>query len=245
MVKKSSYHNAYKWVLFAFIILISISSYASDIVSIYDIQFTMSPGFDGTYPSSYQNKSVTVQGVVTAGSFENNRIFISSPQGGAWSALAIDGISNRVSMGDFIEVSGKVSEIMGMTVLTNTNGLRVLSRSHPIPEPINITVYDAIASEAYESVLVKISHLTCRRLNNNAFVVAMEDDTGSINIGNGFMSSLNSDLFIIDGQYSYVVGVINYSYNRFSLHPRSFTDIKAVTTGIQTTSWGKIKSLYR
>ena len=245
MLKKGFSYTVCKCALLVFIIFISINVYTTEITTIYDIQFTMSPGFDGTYPSPYLNQTVTVQAVVIAINFDNNRVFISSPQGGAWSSIAVEGLNSRVSVGDLIEVSGKVSEIMGMTVLTNTQNLIIISRNSHIPEPVNLSVYEALTSEAYESVLVRISHLTCRRLNNGSFVVLMEDDSGSISIGNGFISSLKSDMFVIDGQYSYVIGVVNYSHNRFSIHPRSLADIKAAATGIQATSWGKIKSLYK
>ncbi|MCL1827673.1 MAG: hypothetical protein FWG20_06470, partial [Candidatus Cloacimonetes bacterium] len=185
------------------------------------------------------------QGVVTGVNFENNRAFISEPQGGKWSGIAIDGISNKVSTGDFIEVYGKVSEIMGMTVITNVKKLKVLLQNAVLPEPTNVSCLEALSSEAYEAVLVKITNLTCHKSQSTNFVVAMEDNTGIIDIGKGFMNSLNADYFTIEGQYSYVVGIVNYAYNRFTIHPRTFSDIKPSSLSSPSTSWGRIKTLYR
>jgi len=229
--------------LLAFL-LISVSLFSVELISIYDIQFTLNAGFDGTYPSPYVNQTVRVQGVVTATGFEGNRAFISEPRGGAWSGVAVDGINSRVNVGDFIEVQGRVSELMGMTVITNTRNLKVISRNTPLPPPVMISVHEALTSEAFEGVLVKISNLTSRNVRSGNFIAAVEDVTASINVGNGF--SANIDSFFQAGEnLDYVVGIINFAFNRFSIHPRSSDDVGLVRTGIQSSSWGRIKSLYR
>ena len=231
-------------VLFFAFLLLSSSLFSVDVVSIYNIQFTTDPGFDGTYPSPYVNQTVIVQGVVTATGFQGNRAFISEPRGGAWSGIAVDGIANRVSVGDFIQVQGRVSEIMGMTVITNTRGLSVLHRNTPLPDPVQISVHEALTSEAYESVLVQLNNVTCRSVTSGNFIAAIEDGSSRINVGNGFSSNI-SDHFRIGENYSSVIGIINFSFNQFSIHPRDAGDIRNGTTGIRTQSWGRIKQLYR
>ena len=228
--------------LFMFII---ISLFAVEQVSIYDIQFSVNPGFDGTYPSPFVNQTVLVEGIVTAIRFENNRIFISEPNGGAWSAIAIDHLRDRVSLGDNIQVQGRVSEIMGMTVITQPQNLIILSRNNSVPSPVTISINDALTMEAYESVLVRISNLTCKRLLNGSFLALVEDETASINIGNGFSTSLNNDFFSVGTTYQSIIGIVNFSHNRFSIHPRYIDDVGDVQTGIRSSSWGQIKSMYR
>jgi predicted extracellular nuclease len=215
-----------------------------EVVSIYDIQFTTDPGFDGTYPSPFVNQTVIVQGVVTATGFQGNRAFISEPRGGAWSGIAVDGIGSRVNVGDFIQVQGRVSEIMGMTVITNTRDLSVLLRNTPLPSPVHVSVHEALTSEAYESVLVQISNVTCRSVTNGNFIAALEDGSSRISVGNGFSTNIG-DLFRVGDNYSTIVGIINFSFNQFSIHPRSANDVRNDTTGIQSQSWGRIKSMYR
>jgi len=230
-------------VCFCFVLCLSL--FSEEIVSIYDIQFTTNPGFDGTFPSPMINQSVVIQGVVTAASFENNRIYVSETQGGAWSAIAVEGVKSRVSLGDFIQVQGKVSEIMGLTVLTQAQNVRVLSKNTPIPNPISITAYDALTMEAYESVLVRISNLTCRRLLNGTFLAIVEDETASLHVGNSLNNNSIKDFFSIGNNYSHIIGIVVFSHNRFSIHPRHVNDVGSVQTGVQSSSWGRIKSLYR
>ena len=238
--------NLLKFKLIVVLTIFVISLYATDtITSIYDIQFTTNPGFDGTFPSPLVNQNVTVQGIVTASGFESGRIFISDRRGGAWSGIAIEPIRNRVSIGDFIEVQGRVSEIMGMTIITQPQNFKIISRNNSLPSPTMVTAHDALTMEAYESVLVSISNLTCTKTTSGNSLALVEDNTASLNIGNGFNSDIKNDYFIIGAKYNHIVGIVNFSHNRFTLHPRSVNDIIQESMGTQSSSWGIIKSMYR
>ena len=230
--------------LYLVLILFSVTLYSVDVVSIYDIQYTEDPGFDGTYPSVFVGQTVIIQGVVTATGFNGGRIFVSEQRGGPWSGIAVDGIGNRVSVGDLIEVQGRVSEIMGKTVITNTRNLRTLLRSQTLPNPVRVSVHEALTSEAFESVLVQLTNVTCRSQSNGNFIAVVEDVTASINVGNGFSSDINN-IFHNGENYSAIIGIIDFSFNQFSIHPRNLSDIRSDATGVQTRSWGVIKSLYR
>ena len=226
------------------LILCSVALYSVDVVSIYDIQHTEDPGFDGTYPSLFLGQTVIVQGVVTATGFNGGRVFIGEQRGGPWTGIAIDGIGNRVSVGDLIEVQGRVSELMGKTVITNTRNLRTLLRNQTLPNPVRVSVHEALTSEAFESVLVQLTNVTGRSLNNGNFIAVVEDGTANINVGNGFSSDI-SNSFRNTENYSAIIGIIDFSFNQFSIHPRNPSDIRNDATGVQTRSWGVIKSLYR
>jgi len=239
MIKKVRYF------LFFILLILSLQLFSVDLVSIYDLQFTTVPGFDGTYPSLYINKTVLVQGIVTAVGYENNRIFISESQGGAWRSIAIELGSKQVSIGDLIEVQGKVSEVMGMTVITQSSNFKRISRNNFIPEPVHVSVQEALTSESYESVLVKLTNIICKKEQEGVYLAVLGDGTTNISIGNGFHNSSLVNYFQLDESYYQVVGIINYSFSRFTLHPRDLFDVSRAPVGSQSSSWGKIKSLYR
>jgi len=241
-----SYKGLAKLSLLVFMLLLSISClFSTQLLSIYDIQFTTDAGFDGTYPSQFINQQVIIQGVVTAVGFEGNRYFVSEPQGGAWSAICVDDNSRKVRVGDFIELQGKVSEIMGMTMITNVQNFRTLLRNTPLPEPVNLNVNEALTSEAYEAVLVRLNNIECKSGLNGNYLAQIGDSSSNIFLGNGFRSDFSDITFTTGESYSFVIGIIDFSFNRFTLHPRHRGDINVNRTVIQSSSWGKIKSLYR
>ena len=226
--------------------LFAVLLYTSDTITpIFDIQFTTNPGFDGTYPSPLVNQTVTVQGIVTATGFDSRRIFISDKNGGAWSSIAIEPVRARVSIGDMIEVQGRVSEIMGMTVLTQPQNIKVISRNNNIPQPISISVHEALTNESYESCLVKLTNLSCKRVTNGNSYAVVDDGTASIEIGNAFKSNINNDIFVVDVTYNYIIGIVNFSHNKYSVHPRNGDDILKSIAGTKSSSWSAIKSMYR
>jgi hypothetical protein len=53
-------------------------------VSIYDVQFTTQPGSDGTFPSRFVGKTLSLEGVVTATNYRNGGYFISENLNGPW-----------------------------------------------------------------------------------------------------------------------------------------------------------------
>lgn len=239
-------NNTLKFLIVAiFTILLSINClFSAELMSIYDIQFTTEAGFDGTFPSRYVNQQVIIQGVVIGVGFEGNRYFVSEPQGGPWSAICVED-NRRVSVGDFVEVSGRVSEIMGMTVITNVQNFRRLLSNTPLPEPVNISINEALTSEAYESVLVRVNNVNCKRSLTGNFLAQIEDSTSNIFLGNGFNVKFEDVNFDSGEVYNSITGIINFSFNRFSIHPRSRNDINVSRTISHSSSWGKIKSLYR
>ena len=235
-----------RWVILYIALTVLSVIFAEDVItSIYDIQYTTNPGFDGTYPSLYLGQNVTVEGVVIGINFEGNRVYISERRGGPWSGIAIEPIRNHISNGDFIQVTGKVSEIMGMTVINHVSNVAILSRNQILPQPVSISVHEALTSEAYESVLVRLSNITCNKLLNGNLIALVSDDTANINIGNGFNKNINNSLFHVGNTYTQIIGIINFSHNRFTVHPRNDNDIIPQTTGIESSSWGRIKSMYR
>lgn len=213
-------------------------------VAIKDIQFTMDAGFDGTYPSSYLNQQVSVEGVVIAKDFLGKFFVISEPQGGPWSAISVMSNSARVEIGNKVQVEGKVLELHGMTCIRPSE-VKVLSTDENLPLAYPVTLYELNKSEAYESVLVKIVNVNISKSRRNDFQysVSSNTDTAYLSDGFGYFNKLKNKDF--NNTLISVTGIVSFSNNRFSLNPRDLNDLVYQVTGTKSNSWGKIKSLYR
>ncbi|GAB1467359.1 hypothetical protein MASR2M64_00240 [Candidatus Cloacimonadota bacterium] len=217
-------------------------------ISIYDIQFTTNPGSDGTYPSKYVGKSVSLEGIVTATNYRNGGYFISEALNGAWRGILILDRNARVKQGDRIYVSGSVTETYGMTCIQDIIQTRVLESSSFIPRPIILTtgqLSSAAEAEAYEGVYVKLMNATAfgtKALKNK---VNVTDGSGTCVVQSGVFGDRET-VNTANGTYSSISGIVLYSYSEFTLSPISANDVvKNQPTSVQSRSWGKIKSIYK
>ncbi|HNV92370.1 MAG TPA: hypothetical protein PKM80_00270, partial [Candidatus Cloacimonas sp.] len=84
------------------LILISILACAVcqvEAISIYEVQFTSSRGSDGTFPSPYMGKDVTLEGIVTATDYREGGFFISEKLNGPWRGILILDRNAKVQRG--------------------------------------------------------------------------------------------------------------------------------------------------
>ena len=125
-------------------------------VSIYDVQFTTQPGSDGTFPSRFVGKTLSLEGVVTATNYRNGGYFISENLNGPWRGILILDRDSKVQIGDRVKVSGSVSEFYGMTCLQDISQTRVLSSNNPLPTPLMLTSGQLAGSEE------EIGRASCR-----------------------------------------------------------------------------------
>jgi predicted extracellular nuclease len=217
-------------------------------ISIYDIQYTNDPGFDGTYPSSYLNHQVHVEAVVTAVDKNNSRFFVSEREGGAWKSICIVDSKQRVEIGQLLSIEGRVSEIHGMTCIKSTK-IKILSQMSMIPQPYHITLFELNNNEAYESVLVKVCNLTVNKSNLPEFPFSINSNSNTSFVGNTFKFTKSTSQELKKSnqvkEINTLVGIVAFTNNRFSVNPRTEDDIIYQTLGTQSSSWGKIKSLYR
>lgn len=217
-------------------------------ISIYDIQYTNDPGFDGTYPSSYLNQHVQIQAVVTATDLSNSRFFVSEKEGGAWKSICIIDSKQRVEIGQLLAIEGRVSEIHGMTCIKSSK-IKVISQMSMMPQAYHITLFELNNNEAYESVLVKVCNLTVNKSNLPEFPFSINNSSNTSFVGNVFKFAKSSSYDVKKNnqikEINTLVGIVAFTNNRFSVNPRTENDIIYQTLGTQSSSWGKIKSLYR
>lgn len=231
------------------LVILLIVTVAMSATTIYDIQYTTNAGSDGTYPSPLDGQEVTVEGVVTANrantSAEIGKFFISQPEGGAWKGIYVFDWSTNVQVGDLVEVTGTVDEYYGYTELTYCD-VTVLSSGNAVPNPIIVTtgqITSGMTAESYEGCLVKVMNVTVTEAADQYGVFMVNDNTGACNIDDLFYVHPEPEVGTV---YSSIIGTVNYSFDEFSINPRTMDDVQAGTpVSNNKKSWGKIKSIYK
>ena len=232
------------------LILMALSLFAictAENLSIIEIQKTINPGVDYTYPSPYKGQVVTTEGIVTSrGDKGSSLIYVSQANGGYWSGIAVDvsGAGNTFSVRDKIQITGTVEERFGMTVISNLSDFRVLSSHNRIPVPVSVTTYEVAKNEALESVFVKLRNNTVVSTADNRIVV--KDVTGECSVRNSLVDFSKMASRLKENSEISISGIVTYSFGEFAVQPRFVTDI-TVNQTLQTdkNSWGRVKALYR
>ena len=188
----------------------------TELVDIFDIQYTDEPSGN----SLLEGSPVIINGIVTAefwGS-DNTRIFVQDDEG-PWNGIMVyeptgwnnvdiqspDGIIHSIAEGDNVNIIGIVSEVNGMTQITNVTSVAISPSSIEIapsvvtPEQI---MTGGTEAEAYEGCLVMIED-----------VVVYEEDIGS------------DEWEITDGAFEVVVG----SSWEYYYWPREDAEIRSIT----------------
>ena len=131
--------------------------------TIYDVQYTTTPGPDNTYPSPYDGQEVTVTGIVTAIDWKGylDNFIISMPEGGAWKGILVYMAGDTtIVIGDEVEVTGTIDEYYGLTEISGYGNayinVTLLSSGNPVPNPIVITTLNLSEEEAYSHPLVRL-----------------------------------------------------------------------------------------
>jgi len=194
-------------------------------ISIHDIQYTNIAG-DGTYPSTYNGKTVTTGGIVTGVNFNNdNTFFIGSSFGGAWSGIYVYDKDRSVSLGDSLIITGEVYEYYGLTEIKNISNFRNVSSENNIPAPIPISTNDVNSNEAYESVLVTVKNVNITDAPSGFGNWKVDDGSGECTISTGFIDvALNGYSVTLNDSLTSISGIVNYSYEDYLLHPRDLND---------------------
>ncbi len=185
--------------------------------NIRDIQYT-------PYPigrSGYVGDTVSLVGVVTASSENNNLGYVYIQQEGeaAWSGIWVNGGSliTGLVIGDKVRVIGVVEEYFGLTRLSNISGVEVISSGQTIsPVVLNpnlFSSYDFATCEKYEGMLVELDNPT-----GNLFVVdtnadaAQSRNNGEWRVG-GDINDPSSGCRVLTGrQGSTTFSSLNVSY---------------------------------
>ncbi len=183
-------------------------------VTIYDIQYTTDPSGD----SPYRDQSVTTEGVVTA--VFANEVFIQDGDG-AWNGVMLYRPSGTLSIGDYIRVTGDVTEYFNMTEFAFGAATTVISSSNTLPAFEMLPSGD-VSDEQYESVLVQVNNVIVSDEDLGFGEWAVNDGSGDIAVDNLGSYGYNPS----DGEsLLFVRGPLNYSFSAFKIAARDDNDI--------------------
>lgn len=232
------------WLMMGFIVICIMA----DAISIYDIQYTNIRGADNSYPSTYLGKQVTVEGIVTAVNFTGDGYFLSEPVSGAWRGIYVWDTEHKPKTGNYLRISGEVTEYFGMTCISNLNSYRILDQQRSLPSPIIIStsqLTNPLEAEAYEGVYVRLINVSVSSIKSKNGKFMANDGSGpcSVSLGNfGTKTSLPA----MGTQFLQISGIVTFSYGEYTINPISSNDLQIQQpVHIQTRSWGSIKSLYK
>ncbi len=205
------------------------------ITSIYDIQYTTEAGTDGIYPSLINGEEVTTIGIVTAiGYLGNDNTFFISEQGrGAWGAINIYKSNVNPTIGDEVKVIGTVTEYNGFTEIINST-TNILSSGNQVPDPIVINTSDLtnnVNAEQFESCLVKVENVTVSKAPDAYNQIFVDDGSGECQVDDPIYNYSIS----LGEQFEYIIGVVDYKYNKYRLIPRLESDFLSLQTGIHNS----------
>ncbi|RKY55471.1 MAG: hypothetical protein DRP93_03255, partial [Candidatus Neomarinimicrobiota bacterium] len=200
------------------------------ITSIYDIQYTTTPGTDGTYPSLINGEKVTTYGIVTATGYlgSNKNFFISSSEPGPWKGINAYYANTNSAIGDEVKLVGDIEEFRGFTEIANPE-VTILSSENPIHAPIVVKTGDLIATanaEQYESCLVKVENVTVTKGPDQYNQVYINDGTGECQVDDDIFNYSVS----LGDQFQYIIGVVDYKNGEYGLLPRFTNDFGAPST---------------
>ncbi len=215
-------------------------------LSIYDVQFTNDPGFDGTYPSQYSAQTVQIEGIIFAIDKNQSRYFITDNNNSAWSDICVLDPFNRFKIADKVLITGKIIENHGMTCIKSESS-RLISTNCQLPTPLAITLLELNSEESFESALVKVNDVTLIKSQKVGFQYEIKDFNNQSLLGNSinYINTTKKISFNLGTAYSSIIGIVCFTNNQFSINPRSSEDFNISSVNSHSASWGKIKSLYR
>ncbi len=226
---------------FALISLLVLSLGLAFALTCYDVQFTETPGADGTFPSPYAGQTVTVTGIVSAATYGTSsaypqpKFFITDPNGGPWSGLYIYRFGTGVAIGDLVNVTGGLIEYYGMTEIGNNNPtptIQIVSSGNQVPAPSLIPT-SALANpgvpangEMWESVYCKIQNVTATTVPDNhmEFYVTDGSGAGQVDDGNYSWDHVFSGI-TVGSHWAEIRGIVDYSFNLYGINPRGDADM--------------------
>lgn len=165
-------------------------------------------------------ETVTVQGIITSGETLGNGRFLQDATG-AISSFGGD-ISSTV-IGDFVEITGEISEYNGLLQISPIESFEVLGTDFPTPSPQEISVSEV--NEDNESRLVELNGVTFADAggtfeSNGTY--EFSDDSGTSVIYVRFSNPL-AGTEIPSGEVN-MVGIVS-QFNDHQLLPRDFEDV--------------------
>lgn len=234
---------------FVLLVLVCMTAlHAVEYTDIYEIQYTMNPGTDGTYPSTRVGQQVRTEGIVTAIDQSSGLFYLGTVSSGPWSGIQVQNsgpfMRRSIRVGDLLEVAGTVEEYFGCTRITQLTGMVVHASNQPLSNLTPVTTQEAITSEMYESVLVRIPGGQVKRSGDTVSWV-VSDGLGQCPLDTCIFQPDHARINLQEEMVE-VRGVIVYRFGQFLLGPRFADDfVRGQILNVNNTSWGRIKSLYK
>jgi len=197
--------------------LIEDSSEVVTVVSIPTINDIQSNTSDGD-ATVFLGHIVKSSGIVT--SIAGSNYWIQDGDGAYNGMYFYDsGNASSLTVGDSITFEGEVTEYYGATEIINVTDLTINNSGNTLPTPAIITTADLI--EAYESVLVKVESGTIATAPNNYGEFKYTDNPGDTIIVD---DKFYAHPAVVDNIVT-ITGIGTYSFNNWTLWPRSEDDI--------------------
>lgn len=202
-------------------------------VTIHDIQFTE----DASGDSPYLEQVVTVEeAVVIAVGWKptggHASFFLADPEGGPWSGVMVYDYDEAyvwsLSEGDLVTITATVDEYYNFTELGYIEECDVIG-STAVPAPAAVTT-DGVNMEAYESCLVQVDDVTVTSAQDDFGQWYVDDGSGACQIDDSFfyLEELDPPIVInVDDFWGRIVGIVDYSYDEYSINPRYVEDMYA------------------
>jgi len=192
-------------------------------IGVNPISFVQTPGEGDT--SQVVGEIVTIAGQVTGGSEVFTHFYIGTPGGGPYNGLYIYGTDARPSRGDSLIIAGYVDEYYGFTEISAP-----MYVSSPIfcttpdmqPDVLDISVLTTPSpgdtAEAWEACLVRVEDATVSTAQYG-FNISRGTDTCAV----GYYGDY--DYYAHTGDSVSITGLLQYSYDVWTLQPRTDADI--------------------
>ncbi len=223
----------------------TVFGYATPYVPIYSVQHTT---VQGTLPNCFPTDSLgmgeTVTGIVV-GRYERStagyhmRFFLQDATT-PWSGLYVYQSIDTVQVGDSVTVTGIMGEYYAETELSPVSVLTKHSPGHTLPAPNVITCATlgldscSATAEPYEGMIIQINNITLidtlPRPDNGEFLGI--DGSGDTCIVSNDLSlgGVDSCVFQMNHQYTYIRGIGRYTYGRYRIMPRTSADLFTAPT---------------
>ncbi len=196
--------------------------------NIFNIKFSLDPGVDpDCWPSPYAGQVKSVCGIITAvRQATYNNYYIQDQGNTAWGAVygydysLPSGEIILPHLGDYVQVTSKVSEYNGWTELDSLVEYTVISTNQSLPSIPVVTVSTFTpgecnyAAEPFESELVRFNNVTVRSATSGGRFWFTDPTTGdSIRMDDDLWiggTDLPSPLPATGMRYDYLIGVIRW-----------------------------------
>lgn len=239
-----------KGTIFTIIALIlTVGIAAQTVLTCRQVQETTDPSGNSTYA----NQDVQVRGIVTAFK-RGSGFYLGDPLAvgadGQWSGLYVFDatLSNTVTLGDMMKLSGRIIELNGTTQLRLLTANVTESTGNPVP----VTVIDAAdlpynsnTSEPWEGVMVMLSNQKISTVPNVFGQFQIMDETGTVAaMVDNELYNYPAAQFVANDVWYQLQGVVDFltGDNFYRILPRSAADlikedsVAATKISIQSTN---------